>query len=94
MTTNLDVAVFGAYGHTGHFVVAELLERGYAPILIGRDPAKLSALSSTLTGLESHQASADDAASLDRPSRSSASSPWPTSSPSRATWRSPRCRPT
>jgi hypothetical protein len=70
MTTNLNVAVFGAYGHTGRFVVAELLERGYAPVLIGRDPAKLSALAasldSALPGLESRQASADDPASLDR----------------------------
>ena len=35
------VAVFGAYGHTGRFVVAELLERGYVPILAGRDPGQL-----------------------------------------------------
>lgn len=33
------VAVFGAAGHTGRFVVAELLRRGMAPIAIARDLA-------------------------------------------------------
>ncbi len=66
MTTERNVAVFGAYGHTGRFVVAELLERGHVPLLIGRDPAKLSALSAALPGLEVRQASVDDPASLDR----------------------------
>jgi hypothetical protein len=37
MTLNRQVTVFGAYGHTGHFVVAELLKRGWKPILSGRD---------------------------------------------------------
>jgi hypothetical protein len=31
------VAVFGAYGHTGRFVAAELHRRGIAAILSGRD---------------------------------------------------------
>ncbi|MEU7900623.1 hypothetical protein AB0B45_48325 [Nonomuraea sp. NPDC049152] len=31
------VTVFGAYGHTGRFAVAELLERGFVPVLAGRD---------------------------------------------------------
>jgi short subunit dehydrogenase-like uncharacterized protein len=36
------VAVYGAAGHTGRFVVAELLRRGLEPIAIVRDPAKLA----------------------------------------------------
>lgn len=35
------VAVFGAYGHTGRFVVAQLLERGFVPVLSGRDAGRL-----------------------------------------------------
>ncbi|MEU5876742.1 saccharopine dehydrogenase NADP-binding domain-containing protein [Spirillospora sp. NPDC047279] len=58
------VAVFGAYGHTGRFVVAELIERGHVPLLVGRDPDKLQAVARP--GLETRQASADDPASLDR----------------------------
>lgn len=37
------VAVFGAYGHTGRFVVAELLARGLTPLLLGRDETRLRA---------------------------------------------------
>ena len=42
-TTKPVVAVFGAAGHTGRFIVAELLRRGIAPIAIARDPAALAA---------------------------------------------------
>ena len=38
------VAVFGAAGHTGRFVVSELRRRGLTPILSGRDAAKLNAV--------------------------------------------------
>ena len=41
MFQNRIVTVFGAYGHTGRFVVRELLKRGFTPILSGRDAAKL-----------------------------------------------------
>jgi short subunit dehydrogenase-like uncharacterized protein len=44
MGSGRNVAVFGAYGHTGRFVVAELRERGYVPLLLGRDQDKLLAL--------------------------------------------------
>ncbi|MGS2647608.1 saccharopine dehydrogenase NADP-binding domain-containing protein [Streptosporangium sp. LJ11] len=60
------VAVFGAYGHTGRFVVAESCERGHVPLLLGRDRDKLAALAEAHPGLEARQASADDPASLDR----------------------------
>ncbi|WP_203920526.1 saccharopine dehydrogenase family protein [Rugosimonospora africana] len=59
------VAVFGAYGHTGRFVVAELRDRGYVPILSGRDPEKLWEMAAG-TGLGVRPASVDDPASLDR----------------------------
>lgn len=64
MGSDRDVAVFGAYGHTGRFVVAELRERGYTPLLLGRDRDRLLALARP--GEEVRQASADDPASLDR----------------------------
>ncbi|MER7466680.1 saccharopine dehydrogenase NADP-binding domain-containing protein [Streptomyces sp. NPDC097981] len=60
------VTVFGAYGHTGRFVVAELLDRGLTPILSGRDAGKLRALAGDFPGLDVRPAPADDPASLDR----------------------------
>ena len=60
------VAVFGAYGHTGRFVVSELRKRGFAPILSGRDPDKLAAFAATHPELDVRLASIDDPASLDR----------------------------
>lgn len=66
MTTNRTVAVFGAYGHTGRFVVSELRKRGLTPVLSGRDSAKLNAVAETDPGLEVRVASVDDPASLDR----------------------------
>lgn len=65
MGSGQTVAVFGAYGHTGRFVVAELRERGFVPVLAGRDADKLKALAYE-TGLEARSASVDDEASLDR----------------------------
>ncbi|MFF2377266.1 saccharopine dehydrogenase family protein [Streptomyces xiamenensis] len=68
-TTHPQVTVFGAYGHTGRFVVAELLERGFTPVLSGRDAAKLAAsaaASAASSGLEIRPASVDDPAALDR----------------------------
>ncbi|WP_030174514.1 saccharopine dehydrogenase family protein [Spirillospora albida] len=59
------VAVFGAYGHTGRFVVAELRERGFVPVLSGRDAGKLETMARE-HGLEARPASVDDPASLDR----------------------------
>ncbi|MEZ0068872.1 NAD(P)-dependent dehydrogenase (short-subunit alcohol dehydrogenase family) [Streptacidiphilus sp. MAP12-20] len=60
------VAVFGAYGHTGRFVVAELRDRGFTPVLVGRDAEKLQTMAAADPGLDARQASVDDAASLDR----------------------------
>ncbi|MFE0450146.1 saccharopine dehydrogenase family protein [Streptomyces sp. NPDC058914] len=65
MGSGQTVAVFGAYGHTGRFVVAELRERGFVPVLSGRDADKLKALAHE-TGLDARPASVDDPDSLDR----------------------------
>jgi hypothetical protein len=58
------VLVYGAYGHTGRFVVPELLRRGLTPILSGRDPARLGELAAEFPGLEVRQATVDDGESL------------------------------
>jgi short subunit dehydrogenase-like uncharacterized protein len=59
------VAVFGAAGHTGRFVVAELLRRGMSPIAIGRDLDRLVAHFPEKE-VERRTASVDDARALDR----------------------------
>jgi len=64
MSSGQIVAVYGAYGHTGRFVVTELRERGFVPLLLGRDAGRLRALASR--GLEYRVASVDDPASLER----------------------------
>ncbi|HJR74514.1 MAG TPA: saccharopine dehydrogenase NADP-binding domain-containing protein [Luteimonas sp.] len=58
------IAVFGAYGHTGRFVVAELSRRGLTPVLIGRDAAKLDALRAQHPGAEAHAVGIDDQVAL------------------------------
>ncbi|MCU1293038.1 MAG: saccharopine dehydrogenase family protein [Bryobacterales bacterium] len=64
--SNRTVTVFGAYGHTGRFVVAELFRRGWTPILSGRDAGKLNALAGAYPELEVRLASVEDLVSLDR----------------------------
>jgi hypothetical protein len=61
-----EVAVFGAYGHTGRFVVAELLSRGFVPVLSGRNAASLGEFAAESGGLTARRADVGDAASLDR----------------------------
>ena len=60
------VAVFGAYGHTGRFVAAELHRRGIAAILSGRDRVKLDLLGAVHPDSDLRVASIEDPASLDR----------------------------
>lgn len=60
------VAVFGATGHTGRFVVAELLRRGLRPVAIGRDGTALAALGFADRGIATRTATIDNPASLDR----------------------------
>ncbi|MFG2822972.1 saccharopine dehydrogenase NADP-binding domain-containing protein [Kitasatospora sp. NPDC048365] len=65
-TAGQAVTVFGAYGHTGRFVVAELLARGYVPVLSGRDADRLHALAEEHAGLDVRPATVEDPAALDR----------------------------
>ncbi len=60
------IAVFGASGHTGRFIVAQLLRRGFAPLAIGRDSAKMAESGLQESGVQIRTASIDDPASLDR----------------------------
>jgi short subunit dehydrogenase-like uncharacterized protein len=59
------VAVFGAAGHTGRFVIDELLRRGLAPVAVGR---RAEALEAAFPGgdVAIRVASVEDAAALDR----------------------------
>jgi saccharopine dehydrogenase-like NADP-dependent oxidoreductase len=66
MTKNKTVTVYGAYGHTGQFVVRELRRRGWTPILSGRDAGKLQVSGMEYPGLALRPASVDDPLSLDR----------------------------
>jgi NAD(P)-dependent dehydrogenase (short-subunit alcohol dehydrogenase family) len=59
------VLVYGAYGHTGRFIVGELLRQGLTPILSGRSPARLTALAGQFPGLQTRPAATDDSHSLD-----------------------------
>ena len=54
------VAVFGAYGHTGLFVLDRLRERGWIPVPCGRDATRLAKFANA------RAASVDDPGSLDR----------------------------
>ncbi|KQW44909.1 hypothetical protein ASD88_19360 [Pelomonas sp. Root662] len=53
------VAVYGAGGHTGRFVVDEALSRGLTVVAIGRDASRLPA------GVQGRVAAVDDAGALD-----------------------------
>ncbi|MGC4940058.1 saccharopine dehydrogenase family protein [Kribbella sp. DT2] len=59
----MRIVVYGATGHTGQFVVAELRRRGHDPVVAGRDAAKLSTMYDELT---SRPAATDDPQALDR----------------------------
>ena len=60
------VAVFGAAGHTGRFVVLELLRRGIVPIAIARDLAALTAANFGDCEVPRRRASVDDMDALDQ----------------------------
>ena len=59
------VLVYGAYGHTGRFIVAELIEKGFTPVLSGRDLAKLASVSAAHGKLEVRAASLEDPMTLE-----------------------------
>ena len=58
--------VYGATGHTGRFVVAELLRRGFTAVVSGRDAARLEVLAAEWGDVVVRPAAVDDAESLDR----------------------------
>ncbi len=62
---NKSVAVFGATGHTGRFVVDELLRRGLVPVALARDAAKLAAAGFEQRGIQTQCVAIDDDAALD-----------------------------
>ncbi|MFW6040018.1 MAG: saccharopine dehydrogenase family protein [Gemmatimonadota bacterium] len=64
--TGRSVAVYGATGHTGRFVVAELERRGMAPIAVARNGAKLEAEGYADRGIAVRTASVDAPDSLGR----------------------------
>src|SRR5262249_56113298 len=64
MSLNKQVTVYGAYGHTGRFVVAELYKRGWKPVLSGRDSAKLKAMGDEYPALDTRVGTVEDTLSL------------------------------
>ncbi|MPZ93802.1 MAG: NAD(P)H-binding protein [Propionibacteriales bacterium] len=60
------VVVYGATGHTGRFIVAELLRCGFATVLSGRDAAQLKVLAAEWGEVPVRPATVDDPSSLDR----------------------------
>lgn len=61
-----QVAVIGATGHTGGFVVDELERRGLKAILVGRDAEKLAAIANVHHDAIARVATIDEPLSLDR----------------------------
>lgn len=59
------VGVVGANGHTGRFVIAELLRRGLKPIAIGRSKERLTEASFPEASIEIREAAVEDDAALD-----------------------------
>jgi len=59
------IAVFGATGYTGRFVLKELLRRGLRPIAVARNPTALAAADFGKSDFECRKATLDNAESLD-----------------------------
>ncbi|WP_327092141.1 NAD(P)H-binding protein [Nonomuraea sp. NBC_01738] len=66
MNTNTPIAVYGATGHTGRFVVAELRRRGLPAILSGRSATRLTQLATQHEQVTVRPADVSDPAALDR----------------------------
>jgi short subunit dehydrogenase-like uncharacterized protein len=64
--TNQPILVYGSCGHTGRFIVAELIDRGFTPVLSGRDAIKLHEAGAAHPGLKFRVAAVEDSAALDR----------------------------
>ncbi|MCA8063767.1 saccharopine dehydrogenase family protein [Burkholderia sp. AU38729] len=72
MDDRMTVAVYGATGHTGRFVVAELARRGLRAIRIGRDAARLAEDGGDTALALARVAAIDDPAALDAALRGAA----------------------
>ncbi|MEO7976213.1 saccharopine dehydrogenase NADP-binding domain-containing protein [Flavobacterium sp.] len=59
------IAVYGAYGHTGKFIVAQLYKLGYKLMLSGRDHEKLTDLKKQYPNSEIKAADIEDSEALD-----------------------------
>lgn len=66
MNASERVLVYGATGHTGRFVVNELLRRGLTPVLAGRNAERLTSAAAEHPTLECHVVGVDDADALRR----------------------------
>lgn len=64
MNTTDQVLVYGAAGHTGRFVVDELVRRRLTPVLAGRNAERLAAGPARHAGLERRVVGIDDPARL------------------------------
>ena len=60
-----ELIIYGAYGHTGKFIVSRLHEQGYSPILSGRNKEKLAALNQQFPHLKAVEADINAPGSLD-----------------------------
>ncbi|MEO8240290.1 MAG: saccharopine dehydrogenase NADP-binding domain-containing protein [Flavobacterium sp.] len=61
-----SIAIYGAYGHTGKFIVSELYRQGYKNLILsGRDHEKLMALNEEYPDLEIKTADINDSETLD-----------------------------
>jgi short subunit dehydrogenase-like uncharacterized protein len=72
MPVTRSITVYGASGHTGRFVVAELLRRGWSVVISGRDRDRLDHVEDSGAGVDRRVASVDDPNSLDRALQGSA----------------------
>ncbi|MFG2620446.1 saccharopine dehydrogenase NADP-binding domain-containing protein [Streptomyces sp. NPDC048507] len=66
MNERAAVVVYGATGHTGRFVLAELRGRGLTAVASGRDAERLAALAAEWPGVAVRPAAVDDPDALDR----------------------------
>jgi len=64
-TSSKRVTVFGAYGHTGRFVAAEVRRRGWTSVLAGRNRGKLLAEAEGHSGIDVRVANVEDPVSLE-----------------------------
>jgi short subunit dehydrogenase-like uncharacterized protein len=62
---NTDIAIYGAYGHTGKFIVSQLYDQGYKPILSGRNSERLFKLNQDYPDLTIKAADINQPKSLD-----------------------------